>query len=52
LLRVPDELKKSLERSAVAIWDGTPEDAQRLVRLLTDIAALRKNEKRRRRGAA
>jgi transcriptional regulator with XRE-family HTH domain len=48
----PDELKRRLERSAVAIWDGTREDAERLIRLLTDIAALRRSEKRRGRQGA
>jgi len=33
--------RKRLERSVLTIWDQTPEDAERIVRLLNQIAALR-----------
>jgi predicted XRE-type DNA-binding protein len=35
--------QKRIESGAIAIWDRTPEDAERIVRLLKDLANFRHN---------
>ena len=40
----PSDLARGrIERCAMDIWDGTPEDAERVVALLSQIAALRRS---------
>ncbi len=42
-----DEDRKQIANSAIAIWDGTRQDASVVVSLLREIAKLRKQDRRR-----